>query len=103
MKLIRRYGEIGRSTPARAPTRREAAAKLARALEAMRIQGITHNRDVLVAILRTPEFLRGETTTDFIAQVKPRPARVVDQAELNAFIGAVNSRIGKRRGGSKAA
>jgi propionyl-CoA carboxylase alpha chain len=69
---------------ASAPTRREAAAKLARALEAMRIQGITHNRDFLVATLRTPEFLRGETTTDFIARVKPQPVRVVDQAELNA-------------------
>ena len=56
---------------AHAPTRREAAAKLARALETTRIQGITHNRDFLVATLRTPEFLRGETHTDFIAKVAP--------------------------------
>jgi propionyl-CoA carboxylase alpha chain len=69
---------------ARAPTRREAAAKLARALEATRIQGITHNRDFLVAILRTPEFLRGETTTDFIERVRPRPTRSVDEVELHA-------------------
>ncbi len=69
---------------AKAPTRREAAAKLARALEATRIQGIIHNRDFLVATLRTPEFLRGETATDFIAKVQPQPARTVAETELHA-------------------
>lgn len=69
---------------AHAPTRREAAAKLARALESTRIQGITHNRDFLVATLRTPEFLRGETTTDFIERVQPQATRTVDEAELHA-------------------
>src|SRR5262249_50748173 len=69
---------------AHAPTRREAAAKLARALEATRIQGIANNRDFLVATLRTPEFLRGETTTDFIERVMPQATRAVDEADLHA-------------------
>jgi propionyl-CoA carboxylase alpha chain len=69
---------------ARAPTRREAAAKLARALEATRIHGITHNRDFLVATLRTSEFLSGDTATDFIERVKPRPLRAVAEDELHA-------------------
>jgi propionyl-CoA carboxylase alpha chain len=56
-----------------APTRREAALRLARVLETTRIQGITHNRDFLVAILRTAQFLSGDTTTDFIERVAPPP------------------------------
>jgi len=51
--------------------RADAAAKLARALEAAHIGGLTTNRDFLVAVLRTPEFLDGDTTTDFIDRVKP--------------------------------
>ncbi|MCW5702041.1 MAG: biotin carboxylase N-terminal domain-containing protein [Bradyrhizobium sp.] len=67
-----------------APTRREAAAKLARALEATRVQGIVHNRDFLVSCLRSTEFLRGETDTGFIARVKPSPTRAVGENELHA-------------------
>jgi propionyl-CoA carboxylase alpha chain len=53
---------------AHAPTRTEAALRLARALERSRIRGITTNRDFLVATLRHPEFLAGHTTTDFLAR-----------------------------------
>ncbi len=65
------------------PTRREAASRLARALEMTRLQGITHNRDFLVACLRTPEFLSGDTTTDFIERVKPAASRKPEQSELD--------------------
>ena len=54
-----------------APTRNDAALRLARALETTRLQGVTSNRDFLVAILRSPEFLAGDTTTDFIERVAP--------------------------------
>ncbi len=59
-----------------APTRREAAARLARALETTEIQGLVTNRDFLVATLRSPQFLAGDTTTDFIARVAPAPRRI---------------------------
>lgn len=65
-----------------APTRREAAIKLARALETTRIHGITSNRDFLVATLKTPEFLAGDTTTDFIERVDPPRTRAVNADEL---------------------
>ncbi len=68
----------------KAPTRREAAAKLARALEQTQIQGITSNRDYLVSILRTPEFLAGDTTTDFLERVRPQPSRAIAEDELHA-------------------
>ncbi len=67
---------------AHAPTRREAAARLARALERTRIQGIVHNRDFLVATLRSEAFLAGDTTTDFIERIAPAAQREPDTAEL---------------------
>ena len=53
---------------AHAPTRVEAALRLARALERSRIRGVTTNRDFLAAVLRHPEFLAGRTSTAFIEQ-----------------------------------
>lgn len=75
---------------AHAPSRREAIAKLARALETTRIQGITHNRDFLVAVLRTPEFVAGDTTTDFIERVSPARARTPTASEqIDAAIAVI--------------
>ena len=63
---------------AHAPTRTEAALRLALALERSRIRGIITNRDFLVATLRHPDFLAGHTTTAFIelagVPVARRPA-----------------------------
>jgi len=66
---------------AHAPTRREAAGRLALALERTHLGGVTTNRDFLVTSLRTPEFLAGDTTTDFIARVKPARAREPSDGE----------------------
>jgi acyl-CoA carboxylase subunit alpha len=60
---------------AHAPTRREAALRLALALERSRIRGVTTNRDFLVATLRHPRFLAGNTTTAFIEQTGVAAAR----------------------------
>lgn len=65
-----------------APTRREAASRLARVLETTRIQGLTTNRDFLVATLRHPAFIAGDTTTDFIERNAPARRRAVTEAEL---------------------
>ena len=67
----------------KAPTRREAAARLARVLEKTRLQGVTNNRDFLVATLRTEAFLQGDTATDFIDRVAPARLRELSQAELH--------------------
>jgi len=68
---------------AHAPTRAEAAGRLALALERTHLGGVVTNRDFLVATLRTPEFLAGDTTTDFIARVKPARALELPDAELD--------------------
>jgi propionyl-CoA carboxylase alpha chain len=49
-----------------APTRREAAGRLALALERLHLGGVTTNRDFLAVALRSDAFLDGATTTDFI-------------------------------------
>jgi propionyl-CoA carboxylase alpha chain len=69
---------------AHAPTREQAAARLARVLERTRVQGVTTNRDFLVATLRHPAFLAGDTTTDFIERVAPARVRVPSDSELRS-------------------
>jgi len=64
---------------AHAPTRNEAAGRLALALARTHLGGVVTNRDFLVSTLRTPEFLAGDTTTDFIDRVKP--ARSLESGE----------------------
>lgn len=73
-----------------APTRREAAAKLARGLETTQLHGIANNRDFLVGVLRTPEFLAGDTTTDFIERVDPPRVREASDEELMDAVIAVS-------------
>ncbi|MFL2753578.1 MAG: acetyl/propionyl/methylcrotonyl-CoA carboxylase subunit alpha [Gammaproteobacteria bacterium] len=51
-------------------TRTEAANKLALALQNSHFGGMKTNRDYLVSILRSEEFLAGNTTTDFINRVE---------------------------------
>jgi len=46
--------------------RAEAAGRLAAALTVMRVDGVTTNADSLVAILRSPGFAAGDTTTAFL-------------------------------------
>ncbi|MEC7105588.1 MAG: biotin carboxylase N-terminal domain-containing protein [Pseudomonadota bacterium] len=85
-----------------APTRREAAGRLARVLETTEIQGLRTNRDFLVATLRTPEFLAGDTTTDFIERVEPTRVREVSRQELiEAAIAVAMEAQAQRRANSR--
>jgi propionyl-CoA carboxylase alpha chain len=65
-----------------APTREDAAGRLALALERSHLGGVVTNRDFLVATLRTPEFLAGDTTTDFIERVRPARSLALVSEEL---------------------
>ena len=73
---------------AHAPTREEAASKLALALERLHVGGVVTNRDLLTAVLRHEAFLTGDTTTDFFDRHAPRLA-VVPDAEGLARLGPV--------------
>ena len=56
---------------ARGRTRAEAARRLARALQTAEIHGLATDRDLLVAILREPEFLAGATDTGYLTRHPP--------------------------------
>jgi propionyl-CoA carboxylase alpha chain len=85
-----------------APTRSEAALRLARVLETTRIQGLTTNRDFLVTTLRNPAFLSGDTTTDFIERIAPEPVRTVPQDELiDSAVAVAMMSQGQRRDKAK--
>ncbi|GAA1921795.1 acetyl/propionyl/methylcrotonyl-CoA carboxylase subunit alpha [Streptantibioticus ferralitis] len=56
---------------AHAPTRDEALRLLAHALRRARIHGPVTNRDLLVRVLRHPDFVRGGVSTAFLEQLPP--------------------------------
>jgi len=70
---------------AHAPTRDEAAARLARALREMHIHGIRTNRDYLVETLGNDAFLDGETRTDFVSQHSPQSAESSEEQEATRY------------------
>jgi len=67
---------------AHAPSRTEAALRLALALERFTIAGLVTNRDHLVNVLRSAEFLSGDTTTEFVERVDVARRRVPSKAEV---------------------
>ena len=72
-----------------APTRAEAALRLANVLERLRLHGVTTNRDFLVNVLRHDAFLSGDTSTDFIERHGPARERAIRADEVRAAALAV--------------
>jgi propionyl-CoA carboxylase alpha chain len=56
---------------AHGPTRDAARRRLARALARAQVHGVTTNRDLLVAILREPEFAAGQIDTGYLSRHDP--------------------------------
>jgi len=79
-----------------APTREQAARRLAGALARARIHGVTTNRDQLVAVLRDPAFLAGDVSTGFLDRALGAPQPDHHHAALAAAI-AVAEDAGARR------
>jgi acetyl/propionyl-CoA carboxylase alpha subunit len=65
------YDAMLAKVAAHAPTRTEAARRLASALRRARLHGVTTNRDLLVGVLEHPEFLAGNTDTGFLERHDP--------------------------------
>ncbi|MEV6449217.1 biotin carboxylase N-terminal domain-containing protein [Amycolatopsis sp. NPDC051716] len=83
-----------------APTRAEAARRLAKALAAAKIHGVVTNRDLLVNILRHEAFLAGETDTAFFNRhgldTLAAPLATVDTERLSALAAALADAAGNR-------
>ena len=60
----------------------EAANKLALALENSHFGGLKTNRDYLISILRSEEFLQGNTTTDFLEKAKIKDEINLSEKEI---------------------
>ena len=80
---------------AHAPTRTEACAKLATALDSYVIRGVDHNVPFLRACLSHPRFLSGEINTDFIKDEFPQgfEGQILDtesQHNLAACVAAIH-------------
>jgi acetyl/propionyl-CoA carboxylase alpha subunit len=83
---------------AHAPTRTEAAARLADALRRARIHGVTTNRDLLVRILGEDEFLAGGTDTAYLERHDPAVlgAPLLDDAGRRAHAAAAALAVAAR-------
>src|SRR5436305_5569161 len=85
---------------AHAPTRTEAASRLAAALQRARISGVITNRDLLVRILREEEFLAGRTDTAYLERHDPaelgRP--LLDDAPGHAVAHAIVAALALQAG-----
>jgi propionyl-CoA carboxylase alpha chain len=84
---------------AHAPTRSEAARRLAGALAGMRLHGLRTNRDLLVRTLRHPEFLAGEMDTGFLERHREallEPLAGPDAERLHAVAAALAAAAGRR-------
>jgi 3-methylcrotonyl-CoA carboxylase alpha subunit len=62
------YDSLLAKVIAHAPTRQAALASLAHALREMRVEGVHHNVDLLLATIEAPPFQRGELDTAFLAE-----------------------------------
>ncbi len=83
---------------AHADDRASAAAVLGRALRSSRIHGVTTNVASLVAVLESPDFLAGKTTTDFLDQHADLVAAIAPTATLDAHLlaAALHGQAGRR-------
>jgi propionyl-CoA carboxylase alpha chain len=69
-------------------TREVAAATLATSLEGLRVAGVPTNRESLAAILRSPGFLSGDTTTAFLEENPQVAVPVLERRELGLHLAA---------------
>ncbi|MFJ9916600.1 acetyl/propionyl/methylcrotonyl-CoA carboxylase subunit alpha [Actinacidiphila glaucinigra] len=80
---------------AHAPTRAQALRLLAGALERARVHGLVTNRDLLVRVLRDPDFAAGRLSTAFLARLGPAPAEDEGAARLAALAAALADASGR--------
>ena len=72
---------------------------MARALRETRIHGVTTNRELLIGILREPEFLSGAIDTGYLQRHDPAQlmAAKTDPTRIHAAVAALAAQAGRRR------
>jgi acetyl/propionyl-CoA carboxylase alpha subunit len=79
------YDSLLAKLVAHAPSRAEAAARLAAALASMRLHGVVTNRDLLVRVLRDPAFLAGHADTGWLERETSRLVAPITTPEADAL------------------
>ncbi len=91
-KITPHYDSLLVKITAKARTRKDAAAKLVRALKEFRVRGVTTNKSFMLHVLQNKEFLEGYVDTGFIA-ANPQllaPLKEKDRAQkLLHYLGEV--------------
>ncbi|WP_326571426.1 ATP-grasp domain-containing protein [Actinacidiphila glaucinigra] len=80
---------------AHAATRAQALRLLAGALERARVHGLVTNRELLVRVLRDPDFAAGRLSTAFLDRLGPAPAEDGGAARLAALAAALADASGR--------
>ncbi|MFI8182599.1 acetyl/propionyl/methylcrotonyl-CoA carboxylase subunit alpha [Actinacidiphila glaucinigra] len=80
---------------AHAATRAQALRLLAGALERARVHGLVTNRELLVRVLRDPDFVAGRLSTAFLDRLGPAPAEDGGAARLAALAAALADASGR--------
>lgn len=80
-------------------TRDEACSKVARALQETLIHGVQTNRNLLIGILREPEFRAGAIDTGYLDRHDPATLMVSDPATIrtHALVAALADQAGRRQ------
>jgi propionyl-CoA carboxylase alpha chain len=85
---------------AHGPTRDDARRTLARALSGSRLHGIVTNRELLVGILREPEFAAGKIDTGYLSRHDPlalaQSSRAPEALRVHALAAALAAQAGRR-------
>jgi acetyl/propionyl-CoA carboxylase alpha subunit len=86
------YDSLLAKVIAHASSREEACRLLARALSDTYIHGVATNRDLLVALLRSPDYRAGDVDVDYLGRHDPvelmRSARAPDVDRIHALVAA---------------
>jgi acetyl/propionyl-CoA carboxylase alpha subunit len=77
--------------------RQQAVNRLAAALTAARVHGLPTNRQLLIGVLRHPEFLAGNTDTGFLQRHDPAKLAGPDFNPLHAVAAALAAQAGRRQ------
>ncbi|MBB3605959.1 acetyl/propionyl-CoA carboxylase alpha subunit [Mycolicibacterium sp. BK556] len=79
-------------------TRDEACERVARALTETRVHGVATNRDLLIGILREPEFRSGAIDTGYLERHDPATltGQTVGAAAIHALVAALAAQAGRR-------
>ena len=95
------YDSLLAKVIAHASSREEACRLLARALSDTYVHGVATNRDLLVALLRSPDYRTGDVDIDYLGRHDPvelmRSARAPDVDRIHALVAALADQAERRQ------